>query len=449
MSEPDGGSGAENAPALPVLPEPVRSRVVGLASEALSRLPSDQVPRSLRRVASFTPSRRARLAGGQIVGAVEADAGFRQQVAAEVESIVGELARALREGHVPAAADPVEVAATAYLLRPAGWSEVVTAASGAVVAERQAIGDAAAEDRAEGLRQRLSELEAEHRAARDRQREQLDRLKAENAELRRRLGETRARLRDAESAAEARREAAEAEVADAVQATAAAETDSRRLRARVADLEGELASTRRTERASKVGETVRARLLLDTLLDAAQGLRRELALPAVDRLPADTVEAVDPETGVRTSTGGGSLPVDDPALLEELLRMPKAHLVVDGYNVTKTSWPELTLEHQRDRLLRGAAALQSRTGAEVTVVFDAAETSARPRVSPPRGLRVRFSPPGVIADDVIRDLVAAEPSGRVVVVASSDQAVARDVLAAGFRVVPAAALAALLSGNRG
>jgi predicted RNA-binding protein with PIN domain len=168
----------------------------------------------------------------------------------------------------------------------------------------------------------------------------------------------------------------------------------------------------------------------------------------VDRLPADTVDAVDADGGVRASAGRGSLPVDNPALLEELLRMPRAHLVVDGYNVTKTSWPGLTLEHQRDRLLRGSAALQSRTGVELTIVFDAAETSARPLVNPPRGLRVRFSPPGVIADDVIRDLVAAEPPGRVVVVASSDQAVARDVVAAGFRVVPAAALAALLSGGR-
>jgi hypothetical protein len=46
---------------------------------------------------------------------------------------------------------------------------------------------------------------------------------------------------------------------------------------------------------------------------------------------------------------------------------------------------------------------------------------------------------------VIRDLVAAEPPGRGVVVASSDQAVARDVLAAGFRVVASSALVQLLA----
>jgi predicted RNA-binding protein with PIN domain len=427
----------------------VRARVVVLASEALSRLDPDRVPRSLRRIATFAPSRRARLAGGQILGVLESDPEFRECLATEVEGIVGDLAAAVREGRAPAAADPVEVAATAYLLRPQEWTAVVGAAAEAVLSETRSAGEAEAEQRLERARRRLSELEAENHDLRAHQRDQVDRVKAENSELRRRLGETRARLREAESAAESARETAGAELAAARQATAAAESETRRLRARLAELEGELAASRRTERATKAGETVRARLLVDTLLDAAQGLRRELALPAVERLPADTVQALDPEGGVRTSTAYGSLPVGDPALLEELLRMPRAHLIVDGYNVTKTSWPELTLEHQRDRLLRGAAALQSRTGAELTVVFDAAETTTRPRVSPPRGLRVRFSPPGVIADDVIRDLVAVEPSGRVVVVASSDQAVARDVLAAGFRVVPAAALAALLSGGKG
>ena len=106
--------------------------------------------------------------------------------------------------------------------------------------------------------------------------------------------------------------------------------------------------------------------------------------------------------------------------------------------------PDQPLERQRERLLTGAAALQARTGSEVTVVFDAADLRDRPLVSPPRGIRVRFSPVGVIADDVIRDLVAAEPRGRAVAVVTSDQAVARDVEAAGFRVVRSATLVAPL-----
>ena len=64
-------------------------------------------------------------------------------------------------------------------------------------------------------------------------------------------------------------------------------------------------------------------------------------------------------------------------------------------------------------LTLGLAPLVARTGVETTVVFDAGASSSRPVVSSPRGVKVRFSPEGVIADDVIRDLAAAEPEGDV------------------------------------
>jgi hypothetical protein len=51
----------------------------------------------------------------------------------------------------------------------------------------------------------------------------------------------------------------------------------------------------------------------------------------------------------------------------------------------------------------------------------------------------------VIADDVIRQLVHAEPPGRPVVVVSSDQEVVRDVVREGARSVASAALSRLLA----
>ena len=134
-----------------------------------------------------------------------------------------------------------------------------------------------------------------------------------------------------------------------------------------------------------------------------------------------------------------------PALLEQYLAMPRARLLVDGYNVSKAEWPASSLEAQRIRLLTGLAPLVARTGAETTVVFDAAASTVRPVVPTPRGVKALFSPPGVIADDVLRDLVAAEPSGRVLVVVTDDQAVARDVVRDGARCVPTSALRALLA----
>jgi predicted RNA-binding protein with PIN domain len=133
----------------------------------------------------------------------------------------------------------------------------------------------------------------------------------------------------------------------------------------------------------------------------------------------------------------------DPSRLTSWAGLPGAHLIVDGYNVTKTGYPELSLSDQRDRLIRSLAALAARTSAEVTVVFDgAAVATARP---PGRGIRVLFSAAGVIADHVIRDLVRAEPAGRVVIVVSSDREVAETAARDGARTAPSAALLAAVS----
>jgi predicted RNA-binding protein with PIN domain len=59
---------------------------------------------------------------------------------------------------------------------------------------------------------------------------------------------------------------------------------------------------------------------------------------------------------------------------------------------------------------------------------------------------VLFSDPGVIADDVIRALVAAEPEGRPVLVATSDRAVVASVRRSGAHAVASSALLARLRG---
>ena len=116
------------------------------------------------------------------------------------------------------------------------------------------------------------------------------------------------------------------------------------------------------------------------------------------------------------------------------------HLVVDGYNVTKTGYPDLSLEDQRTRLVTGLSALHARTGAEVTCCFDGASVLGRVPAVSARGVRVRFSKHGEIADELIRRLVRAEPSGRPVVVVSSDREVADGVRRDGARPVSATAL---------
>lgn len=420
----------------------VRARVVGLAADALGRMDTQQLPASLRRVASFAPARRARLAATQIAGVLAEDDGFRERVAVQVRAEVPDLVCAL-EGDGGAPVDPVDRAALAYLLRPEGWARIVEAGNEAT--EELAADDGGLAARAQRLSRQVHAAAEQLKEARRRHRDQLTELKAQNADLRLKLGQARARARSAEAETERVGGAAREAVSAAEARSSAQEADLRRLRARTDQLERELAALRRVERNGRGTETMRTRLLLDTLLDTAQGLRRELALPAGGGSPADAVEAMVAEHGTRTSSGQASMTADDPALLDQLLALPRVHLIVDGYNVTKAAWPELSLERQRDRLLGGLAPMAARMGAEVTVVFDAAGATERPLVNRPRGVRVLFSAPGVIADDVIRDLVRAEPPGRPVVVVSSDAEVVRDVLRAGARTAAALALSRLLA----
>jgi predicted RNA-binding protein with PIN domain/phage shock protein A len=426
------------------LPDRVRSRLVDLAADCLGRLPDDDVPPSLKRIASFAPSRRGKLAGNQILAVLSQDPVFRRRLAEELRARMPELVTAIEDQSATPEenGDLVDRAAVAYLLGRPDWASIAASAAQVDTPEQP---HPEATRQVERLQRQLDAVLEEAKAARRRNRDQVTDLKRQNAELRHKLGETRARVRAAEESA-ARADAAVVDLTAAATAAASGhEAELRRLRTRIEDLESELSAVRRTERAERGSEALRARLLLDTLLDTAQGLRRELALPAVSTTPADEVEAHIAEEGSRASSGHGSLTSDDPVLLDQLLALPRAHLIVDGYNVTKSAWPDLSLERQRDRLLAGLAPLTARSGAEVTVVFDASGIKDRPVVNRPRGVRVLYSPAGVIADDVIRQLVAAEPQGRPVVVVSSDQEVARDVARAGARAVASMALARLLT----
>ena len=131
--------------------------------------------------------------------------------------------------------------------------------------------------------------------------------------------------------------------------------------------------------------------------------------------PPTPSRRTSPSTAAARPPGTARWPSDDPALLEQLLALPRVHLVVDGYNVTKTAWPELSLERQRDRLLAGLAPLVARSGAEVTVVFDAAD-STRPAAGQPAPRGAGALQPGRgdrrRRDPRARRGRAAGPSGR-------------------------------------
>jgi predicted RNA-binding protein with PIN domain len=421
-----------------VLAEPVRQRLVQIASELLGRLPVDEVPASLRAVARFTPAKRSRLGGVALAAALDADPEFRARVAEAVAETSPQLVASLREGVSTAASDPVDTAVVAYLVRQDGWPDVVADATARWFGERAT--RAASTEEHTRLRTEITELRARLKAEAARVRGVMASAGADAAAeservrraLRARTGELRAaeRVRDEALAAidEARRQLAAND--------AAHDAEARRLRSRVGELERAVEAARRDTRTARDVDDVRLRLLIETLTDAAAGLRRELSLPAATLRPADTVSSAAGATSTHTAT--------DPAALDRLLDLPQVHLIIDGYNVTKTGYPGLPLVDQRVRLIGSMAALQARSAIEVTIAFDgSAKPPSQPRV--PRGVRVLFSAAEELADDLIRRLVLAEPIGRPVVVVTSDQQVVADVRRTGAWTVRSAVLLNRLS----
>ncbi|MFI9049688.1 NYN domain-containing protein [Streptomyces sp. NPDC053427] len=422
------------------LPEGVRRRVVALTAESFGALTVSELPPPLRQYARFTPTRRAKFAGNAMAAALESDAVFRQRIAGKLREAQPELASALEDGTPPAAADPLDVAAAAYVLRPEGWVKLVAAAGEEAQRARAERAGEEAERELARLREELSQARSEARADVDRARVDLEAARKENESLHRKLRSALSDVKRREAAVRKAEAALEAARSQAATEKTLADSELRRLKARVTEVEAALEAGRRAAREGRSVEDMRLRLLLDTVLDAAQGLRRELALPPASVHPADTVEAVAPGRMTPRDIAARALSEMDPALLDQLLALPQAHLVVDGYNVTKTGYPTMPLDKQRLRLLGGLAVLAAQTGAEMTCVFDGAELAAPVLLAPPRGVRVLFSKPGVTADELIRQLVRAEPPGRPVVVVSTDREVADGVAKAGARPVASALL---------
>lgn len=442
VPEPDAGDSSDAAPERlqweGPLPEPVRQRVVALASEALGGLSDDEVPPALKRFRQWAPARRTKLAGAHLASAVDRDVVFRQKVASRLRGVAPDLVAALEGGTAPPSAEPDHVAAVAYIMRAPDWPALVARAG--VNLEKESAAAEAAQ-----ARQTIARLEETLEAARAKGRDESTRLREELAAARADVAAVRAELRAEKGArrraeellqdAETRARAAEAVAAAA---EAAADSERRKARSRLAEAQSAVETDRRASREGRRLEDIRLRLLLDTVVDAASGLRRELALPPVTDRPADRVPAATADA--TNGRGGRALHPDDPSLVDQLLALPQVHLVVDGYNVTKTGYPDAPLEVQRSRLVTGLVGLAAQYGAEITCCFDGAEMAGRVPSLSGRGVRVLFSRPGETADELIRRLVRAEPPGRPLAVVSSDREVADGVRRAGARPVSAAAL---------
>ncbi|MGW1070380.1 NYN domain-containing protein [Streptomyces aureus] len=422
------------------LPDGVRRRVVQIVSDGFGGLTVTELPAQLRQYARFAPNRRAKFAGNAMAAALETDPLFRQRIAEKLREAQPEIVGALDSGAPPPAADPLDVAAAAYVVRPAGWVKLVTAAGEEALRADAERADEESRAELDRLRAELVEARGQTRAETERLRAELESARKEAESLHRKLRGALSDVKRGEAALRKLQAETDGAKAESQAQVSAAESETRRLKTRLTEAEAALEATRKAAREGRSVEDMRVRLLLDTVLDAAQGLRRELALPPVSVRPAETVEAVEPGRMTPKDIATRALSENDPAILDQLLALPQAHLVVDGYNVTKTGYPQMPLEKQRLRLLGQLSQLAAQTGAEVTCVFDGAELAAPVLLAPPRGVRVLFSKPGVTADELIRQLVRAEPPGRPVIVVSTDREVADGIAKAGARPVASAVL---------
>jgi predicted RNA-binding protein with PIN domain len=436
----DVGSGAPTAEPVATLPPRVRRALVEFTAQALGALAEAEVPAGLRKIRSFAPVRRARAGAAPLAMALERDPGFRLQVAIAWRAANPELAAGIEADDVAPAVDPVLVAVGVYLCRPEGWAAQLSRRLAGMVADEQASERPEPADPAPALRTALARARDEATqatAARTELAEELARLRRELRRLRSDGDRARAAAREVES-----RAAAESERLTLL----LAERDKLvgQLQRQVQDAQEQLAVARRSARDGRSLAEVRTRLLLDTIVDSASALRRELALPPAAQTPAELVaeQLIRPRPESATVAARGR-DGDDPEFLAELLRMPRAHLLVDGYNVTKEGFGGLPLIDQRRLLVDGLSALAARTSAEITCCFDGAEVESRaPGLV--RGVRVLFSDPGTTADDLVGRLVRAEPPGRVLVVISSDGEVIAAALAAGARSFRSTVLLRLL-----
>lgn len=442
--------------------------------------PPIPVPGPLRSVVRMAKLSTAALAAART--ALDADEEFRERVALFVDE------------------DEVGKAGVLFLTRPDGWKDELAALVDEAIAAEQ---DGAAAHEERSARRKLKGAEeAVRRAerARDEASERADRATAE-------LGDERRSRRAAEAAAakasaradalEQERDAArrklaqaeativalerelaaasshaggtldalvEAEARVAAAASARAEAEARADRAEQAE------RTRTTAAGAAVGDAAAAAAALAGALGrAAEALGVPHAGPSTQPSGsaggAETGPALEPVDSPRAAarprraSGAGRrspipLPLgvfDDSAeAAEHVLRANGVVVLVDGYNATIATWPQLPIGEQRRRLVDALGELAVRTGADIHVVFDGVDDGGIVRSDPGarRAVRVQFSPEGVEADDIVLAVVDEQPTYRPVVVASDDNRVREGARARGANVLTGDQLFAVMRRER-
>jgi len=398
-----------------------------LSEETQKRKPPMPVPNALR--SFFGKARIPAGALGRLRRAIEGDDVFRQRIAA---------------GALPELVDEV---GRLWLQRPPNWVADAEAHIRRAAQEAESIDTAAALKRSEKRRAAAEEATvrsladvARLRALVDEHQAEVDRLRADLTKADESLAEVKMELIDVRN--EARHSRDREAAAAARLAAVIAERDALAV-AQVAPVPAPAVDIAPTEL-----ELQQLRDLADMSARAATDASKRVAEMLARRgcavaRPAPPSIAQPRSTGRRRPVPLPGGIIASSAEAASFLARSGAAMIVDGYNVAMLGWPNLTLEAGRSALIESMENLARRFGTEVTTVFDGAGIVGA-HAGRRRATRVVFSPPGVIADDVIRSEIERLPADRHIVVVTNDAEVVRDARAAGCNVVSSNALLAVL-----
>jgi len=398
---------------------PLLERALQVARDGEEATPRERAPKELTPFLSFT--KLSGPAAQAVWRVLDVDEAFRARVLATTT------------------ADDVGVHGWLALTRPPGWQALLEReaagrqhASGSEEAERR-LRDAQRSFEAADRKRQHAEAEVA------RQRQDIEAHSEEVSALRR----DKRTAEEAQRAAERRAEELEqklaerdARVAEAQGAREAREHELAETQRRLAEAEAEVA---RRPAPLVPGErpvdVAQLRTAAERLERAAATLARTVdgVLEAVPPAPVDLDAA--PSALPRTALVlPGGVVADSVDGARWLLGRPGVVVLVDGYNVAKTAWPDAGLEEQRSRLLRALDELMARTGAKAEVVFDGPGDPAPAGRQTRPSVGVRYSG-GELADDVVVALVPTFPAERPVVVVSNDREVRDGARTAGANVI--------------
>jgi predicted RNA-binding protein with PIN domain len=377
--------------------------------------PAGELPASLRRYRSFRPKSLARYRAN-LAGALEDEATRRK------------VSRWLDDDRPGIDRRDAEIAKLACERAP-GWEQEAAKLARAAPLQPKPPPERTGDIRAryERERERSKQARADVRKARD---ELRTLVKAERAKL----TETTRMLRAAESdAAEARRAAAAAQ-RESARAQASLDREQRKARRAVERAQAERDRARGDLRAAR-----RDVEKLTAMLARADRPAR----PTPEQKPAP--RPARPRKRRPLSAPKGRLE-DDPATLDAWLDAPRVRLLVDGYNVTKSSsgFGGLALEDQRRWLVQGVGKLARRKEARAVVVFDGSHSAPPGRSRRGWGpAHVEYSRPNETADDHLVALVESLPPDPIVVV-TGDRELQERVRALGATIATSSQLLSLV-----